>query len=72
MAGSNEERTNRLERAEHYIYLAAGYILVLPAAGLLALIIFLLAWPMRLQGGRNRNPSNRPYAVCADPVTDHT
>jgi hypothetical protein len=72
MSVSPEKDFKRLERAEHYIYLAAGYILVLPAAGLLALIIFLLAWPMRLQGGRNRNPSNRPYAVCADPVTDHT
>ena len=30
-----EKHTHQLERAEHYIYLAAGYILVLAAAGLL-------------------------------------
>ena len=36
MTDSNdEERVNHLERAEHYIYLAAGYILVFAAAGLL-------------------------------------
>ena len=67
-----EKNINSLEHAEHYIYLAAGYILVFAAAGLLALIIFLLAWSMRLPGARNRNPSNKLYAVCTDPVTDHT
>jgi len=30
-----EKHTHQLERAEHYIYLATGYILVLAAAGLL-------------------------------------
>jgi uncharacterized membrane protein (DUF373 family) len=43
MAGSNEERTNRLERAEHYIYLAAGYILVFAAAGLLVAALIEMA-----------------------------
>jgi uncharacterized membrane protein (DUF373 family) len=35
MSKSLEANTTRLERAEHYIYLAAGYILVFAAAGLL-------------------------------------
>ncbi len=35
MADNPEQRTGNLERAEHYIYLAAGYILVVAAAGLL-------------------------------------
>ncbi len=35
MPNNQEENTTRLERAEHYIYLAAGYILVFAAAGLL-------------------------------------
>jgi hypothetical protein len=35
MTDRNEDRTNRLERAEHCINLAAGYILVFAAAGLL-------------------------------------
>jgi uncharacterized membrane protein (DUF373 family) len=39
MTGTTEERANRLVRAEHYIYLAAGYILVFAAAGLLVAAI---------------------------------
>lgn len=35
MSDNPEQRTGNLERAEHYIYLAAGYILVFAAAGLL-------------------------------------
>ena len=35
MADNPDKHTRHLERAEHYIYLAAGYILVLAAAGLL-------------------------------------
>ena len=34
-ADNPDKHTRQLERAEHYIYLAAGYILVLAAAGLL-------------------------------------
>ena len=43
MTGTNEERTNNLERAEHYIYLAAGYILVFAAAGLLVAALIEMA-----------------------------
>ncbi len=35
MSQDPEVNTSRLERAEHYIYLSAGYILVFAAAGLL-------------------------------------
>jgi len=35
-----EKHTHQLERAEHYIYLATGYILVLAAAGLLLAAFF--------------------------------
>jgi len=35
MSDNPDIHTKQLERAEHYIYLAAGYILVLAAAGLL-------------------------------------
>ena len=35
MSDDPKDGVNRLERAEHYIYLAAGYILVFAAAGLL-------------------------------------
>jgi uncharacterized membrane protein (DUF373 family) len=38
-----EKNINRLERAEHYIYLAAGYILVFAAAGLLVAALFEMA-----------------------------
>jgi uncharacterized membrane protein (DUF373 family) len=43
MTGTSEERTNNLERAEHYIYLAAGYILVFAAAGLLVAALIEMA-----------------------------
>jgi uncharacterized membrane protein (DUF373 family) len=40
MSANPEEQTTRLERAEQYIYLAAGYILVIAAAGLLVAALF--------------------------------
>ena len=43
MSKSLEENTTRLERAEHYIYLAAGYILVFAAAGLLVAALYEMA-----------------------------
>ncbi len=43
MTNTSEERTNNLERAEHYIYLAAGYILVFAAAGLLVAALIEMA-----------------------------
>ena len=43
MSNKLEDNTNRLERAEHYIYLAAGYILVFAAAGLLVAARFEMA-----------------------------
>jgi uncharacterized membrane protein (DUF373 family) len=39
MSDNKEKNINNLERAEHYIYLAAGYILVFAAAGLLVAAI---------------------------------
>lgn len=43
MSDNPEDSTSRLERAEHYIYLAAGYILVFAAAGLLVAAIIEMA-----------------------------
>ena len=43
MPGKQEENTSRLDRAEHYIYLAAGYILVFAAAGLLVAALYEMA-----------------------------
>jgi len=40
---SSGKNINRLEHAEHYIYLAAGYILVFAAAGLLVAALFEMA-----------------------------
>jgi uncharacterized membrane protein (DUF373 family) len=39
MKNESEHGSSLLERAEHYIYLAAGYILVIAAAGLLVAAI---------------------------------
>jgi uncharacterized membrane protein (DUF373 family) len=43
MPDNPEKHTNQLERAEHYIYLAAGYILVFAAAGLLVAALIEMA-----------------------------
>lgn len=43
MSDKQEQNVNHLERAEHYIYLAAGYILVFAAAGLLVAAIIEMA-----------------------------
>ena len=40
MSANPEDKTTKLERAEQYIYLAAGYILVIAAAGLLVTALF--------------------------------
>jgi uncharacterized membrane protein (DUF373 family) len=39
MKDTPRDHTNLLERAEHYIYLAAGFILVIAAAGLLIMAV---------------------------------
>jgi uncharacterized membrane protein (DUF373 family) len=39
MTDPTQDHTSLLERAEHYIYLAAGYILVVAAAGLLVIAV---------------------------------
>ena len=43
MPDSSNDRTSQLERAEHYIYLAAGYILAFAAAGVLVAAIIEMA-----------------------------
>ncbi len=49
MSDSTSRRIGLLERSEHYIYMAAGYILVIAAAGLLAMAVVEM-FKMLLQG----------------------
>lgn len=43
MTDTSQDHVGLLERAEHYIYLSAGYILVIAAAGLLIVAVFEMA-----------------------------
>ncbi|MGB5729904.1 MAG: hypothetical protein WBM52_22110 [Thiogranum sp.] len=59
MTDSSNDRTSQLERAEHYIYLAAGYILVFAAAGLLVAAIIEMVGS--IMDGKY---TTRPWCIC--------